>query len=229
MGRRRRRRRYRRGSQKTLKMSLFEVFNNFLYLLVLVSVPFITCCWNLTNEALAGSSSSSKKTKLRCPSLFMFMFRSRRNALLKQLWRRAAVRLTPSPLRDASEDPGLLSSSGSSSGADEDTAMAPDRHGSSSSWIKSAAHALFKRLTDDQLSLLLDAVEGAAQGADTSGCLIVDNSSTSYHIFKYFFFFFFVFFLYSRIVYNQGQLLSLPSFCHLMTFWCLFFCRSKRV
>ena len=151
------------------------------------------------NNSNSSSSSFSSKKKLRCPSLFMFMFRSRRNALLKQLWRRAAVRHS---LRDADsatqpgEDVLLLSSSSSSS---EDTA-APDRrqHSSSSnnnvgsSWIKSAAHALFKRLTDDQLSLLLDAVEGGPQGADTSPCLPLPSdalaavNSTCIIIFFYF-------------------------------------------
>lgn len=85
------------------------------------------------------------------------MFRSRRNGLLKRLWRLAASR---SGVLDATEE------------AEEDTHPAVEEHQVGTGWIKSAARTLFKRLTDDQLASLLDVVEGA--GA-TSSCLLLDS------------------------------------------------------
>lgn len=87
----------------------------------------------------------------------MFMFRSRRNALLKRLWRQAALR------GEASDDSQAIEDDGEDQQAEEQQVK---------SWIKSNAHALFKRLTDDQLALLLDALEGA--GASASPCLPLD-------------------------------------------------------
>lgn len=99
------------------------------------------------------------------------MFRSRRNGLLKRLWRLAAGR---SGVLDATEE------------AEEDTHPAVEEVGTG--WIKSAARTLFKRLTDDQLASLLDVVEGA--GA-TSSCLLLDseiinrNLSSTFYEFLY--------------------------------------------
>ena len=79
-----------------------------------------------------------------CPSLFMFMFRSRRNALVKRLWRLAAEAASG----DAGED---------------ETGDAK---------VKPAVHALFKRLSDDQLALLVDCLDS---GASASPCLWLDS------------------------------------------------------
>ena len=106
----------------------------------------------------SGGGGSSKLLR-SCPSLFMFMFRSRRNALVKRLWRQAALRGEPD---DGDEDE-----------AEENQAAAAAEEQQVKSWIKSAAHALFKRLTDDQLALLLDALDGA--GASASPCLPLDT------------------------------------------------------
>lgn len=104
------------------------------------------------------------------------MFRSRRNALLKRLWRQAA-------LRGEADDSG----DGQTAGEDEvEEHQAEEQQ--VKSWIKSAAHALFKRLTDDQLALLLDALDGA--GASASPCLPLDtdlvNSMTLRFLFSFF-------------------------------------------
>lgn len=85
------------------------------------------------------------------------MFRSRRNALVKRLWRQAALR---GEADDGDEDE-----------AEEHQAAVEEQQ--VKSWIKSAAHALFKRLTDDQLALLLDILDGA--GASTSLCFPLDT------------------------------------------------------
>lgn len=88
------------------------------------------------------------------------MFRSRRNALLKRLWRQA---------RGGAEQPSFdIEADGEVDDEEEQQQQVK-----SSSWIKSAAHALFKRLTDDQLALLLDALDG--EGATTSPCLPLDT------------------------------------------------------
>lgn len=95
----------------------------------------------------SGDSATLSECKLLrgCPSLFMFMFRSRRNALVKRLWRLAAGR--------AATD-----------SEDESDAGARGQ-------VKPAAHALFKRLSDDQLALLADCLDGAA----ASPCLWLDS------------------------------------------------------
>lgn len=70
------------------------------------------------------------------------MFRSRRAALLRRLWRQRCP--TPGP----EEGPGAL---------------------------KPAAHALFKKLKDEELELLLQAVE--SRGAWESGCVWVPRGA----------------------------------------------------
>lgn len=110
--------------------------------------PIIT-----TTTATASSRTSSK---LSCPSVFyMFMFRSKRNGLLKRLWRAAGRAECDDLLLDTPD-----------SNLEE---QAPP-HQQQVGWIKSAARALFKRMTDDQLACLLDIVEGTA-----STCLLLDS------------------------------------------------------
>ena len=98
------------------------------------------------------------------------MFRSRRNALLKRLWRQAALRAEEA----INDDVDLI---------EEQQQQQPEEQ-QVKSWIKCSAHALFKRLTDDQLAQLLDAVEGA--GASASPCLPLDtdlvNSKSQFHL-----------------------------------------------
>lgn len=114
-------------------------------------------------------SSSSHKLLSRCPSSValllhsMFMFRSRRNSLLKRLWRLAAGRSAGLQLdeADVAED-------------HHDEGGLHQQQQVGSGWIKSSARALFKRLTDDQLAALLDVLEGA--GASTaSSCINIDS------------------------------------------------------
>jgi len=69
----------------------------------------------------------------------MFMFRPRRNALVKRLWRQQQQ----------------VGGGGVTGGS-----------------VKAAAHALFKRLSDDQLAALVDAVDAA--NAKSSPCLHLD-------------------------------------------------------
>ena len=89
-------------------------------------------------------------------SLFMFMFRSsRRNALLKRLWRSAAVRaLKDQPREDASSQQQVTQAT----------------HSKRQMQLK--AHALFKRLSEEQLQALVAAVESG--GACPSPCLHSD-------------------------------------------------------
>jgi len=119
-----------------------------------------------------GGGGSSSKLLRSCPSLFMFMFRSRRNALVKRLWRQAALRRGGGGGGgDDDDDPPLGETAAENvcGGAPEATTEEQQVK----SWIKSAAHALFKRLTDDQLALLLDILDGA--GASTSLCFSLDT------------------------------------------------------
>jgi len=86
----------------------------------------------------------------------MFMFRSsRRNALLKRLWRSAAVRaLKDQPREDASSQQQVTQAT----------------HSKRQMQLK--AHALFKRLSEEQLQALVAAVESG--GACPSPCLHSD-------------------------------------------------------
>ncbi|XP_046649978.1 mothers against decapentaplegic homolog 6-like [Daphnia pulicaria] len=95
----------------------------------------------------------------------MFMFRSRRNALVKRLWRQAALRRGGGGGGD-DDDP-----TPGETAAEECAPEATSEEQQVKSWIKSAAHALFKRLTDDQLALLLDILDGAS----TSPCFPLDT------------------------------------------------------
>lgn len=121
-----------------------------------------------------GGGGSSSKLLRSCPSLFMFMFRSRRNALVKRLWRQAALRRGGGGGGD-DDDP-----TPGETAAAECAPEATSEEQQVKSWIKSAAHALFKRLTDDQLALLLDILDGAS----TSPCFPLDtdlvNSKTKF-------------------------------------------------
>lgn len=121
-----------------------------------------------------GGGGSSSKLLRSCPSLFMFMFRSRRNALVKRLWRQAALRRGGGGGGD-DDDP-----TPGETAAEECAPEATSEEQQVKSWIKSAAHALFKRLTDDQLALLLDILDGAS----TSPCFPLDtdlvNSKTKF-------------------------------------------------
>lgn len=122
-----------------------------------------------------GGGGSSSKLLRSCPSLFMFMFRSRRNALVKRLWRQAALRRGGGGGGDDDDDP-----TPGETAAAECAPEATSEEQQVKSWIKSAAHALFKRLTDDQLALLLDILDGAS----TSPCFPLDtdlvNSKTKF-------------------------------------------------
>ena len=130
-------------------------------------------CWlrSLTSSgrsvsAGVGSITSSRRpvshcsppfsSKTRRCSLFMFMFRSsRRNALVKRLWRSAAVRaLRDQPREDASSQQQVTQAT----------------HSKRQMQLK--AHALFKRLSEEQLQALVAAVESG--GACPSPCLHLD-------------------------------------------------------
>lgn len=104
----------------------------------------------------------------------MFMFRSRRNALVKRLWRQAALRRGGGGGGELADDdnPPPNGETGDNAAAAACTLEATEEQ-QVKSWIKSAAHALFKRLTDDQLALLLDILDGA--GASASPCFPLDT------------------------------------------------------
>ena len=109
----------------------------------------------------------------RC-SLFMFMFRPRRNALIKRLWRSAAARASRTDQQDQQQQQQQqqpltqqVSSSGGGGGANWQRATV----------LKAATHALLKRLSDDQLAALVDAVDSA--GAAPSPCLHLDAETVN--------------------------------------------------
>ena len=104
----------------------------------------------------------------RC-SLFMFMFRPRRNALVKRLWRSAAARASRTDQQDQQQQQQqpLTQQVSSGSGANWQRATV----------LKAATHALLKRLSDDQLAALVDAVDSA--GAAPSPCLHLDAETVN--------------------------------------------------
>lgn len=117
-----------------------------------------------SSSTKSSTSTSTSSSKLSCPSVFyMFMFRSRRNGLLKRLWRHAAGRTA-----GTGECDDLLLDGPS----DQETTQAEHPQQQQVGWIKSAARALFKRMTEDQLAALLDIVEGTTTSA---GCLLLDS------------------------------------------------------
>lgn len=127
----------------------------------------------------------------------MFMFRSRRNALVKRLWRQAALRRGGGGGGELADDDNPPPNGETGDNAAAACTLEATEEQQVKSWIKSAAHALFKRLTDDQLALLLDILDGA--GASASPCFPLDTdllNSKKFLVFimRFFFLSFFFFF-----------------------------------
>jgi len=111
----------------------------------------------------------------------MFMFRPRRNALVKRLWRSAAARASRTDQLDLQQQQQQqqpltqqVNSSGGGGGG--------GGGGAGANWqratvLKAATHALLKRLSDDQLAALVDAVDSA--GAAPSPCLHLDAETVN--------------------------------------------------
>lgn len=122
-----------------------------------------------------GRDSSTKYTSLLCCSS-SFMFRSKRNALVKRLWksRIRADSINNSHHRrqqqgsdeEHNETQGSFANSTTSQEQSDGATVVVDME------LKSVAHSLLKRLKETQLSLLVEAVESRGGGPPT-GCVLV--------------------------------------------------------
>lgn len=122
-----------------------------------------------------GKNSSTKSTSLLCCSS-PFMFRSKRNALVKRLWksRIRADSINNSHHRrqqqgsdeEHNETQGSFANSTTVQEQSDGATVVVDME------LKSVAHSLLKRLKETQLSLLVEAVESRGGGPPT-GCVLV--------------------------------------------------------
>lgn len=122
----------------------------------------------------AAAASDTKHGSLLCCSS-SFMFRSKRNALVKRLWK-SRIRAVSCSAGDQRRRPSKERHSHNNNGTTgekdaERMVVAAASECGSEMELKSVAHSLLKRLKETQLSLLVEAVESG--GGTATNCVLI--------------------------------------------------------